>query len=340
MRLPAQLLAAAFSMAAGLACADTTYQVSQKYALEGDGGWDLLTADSANHRLYLSHADHVLVVDTASGKAIGTVPVTPGVHGIALDLVSGHGFISCGKSNSVKAFDLKTLQVLSTIPAGNNPDVIMMEPVTGHVLAFNGHGNSITVINPANNQVLDTITLPGKPELGRADGKGHVYINLEDRSEIAVLDAHTNKVTAQWSLAPCESPSGLAIDEAHRRLFSVCDNKLMVVTNADSGKVVTTVPIGNGPDGAEFDPFSGLVFSPNGADGTLTVVKESDPDHYRVIQTLSTQKGARTIALDPATHTLYTPTALFGERQADSDPHKRPPILPGTFTVLAITPPQ
>jgi YVTN family beta-propeller protein len=339
MRVLTLLMLAGLSLGSTLAMADNSYHINRKLSLEGDGGWDLLSTDSSAHRLYLSHADHVLVVDTVSGKAVGTIGDTPGVHGIALDTVHGMGYISCGKADAVKVFDLKTLKPLATIPVGANPDVIMLEPKTGHVLTFNGHASSISVIDTGSNKVVDTIALPGKPELGHADDQGHVYINLEDRSAMAVLDVQSGKVTT-WPLAPCDSPSGLAMDVAHRRLFSVCDNQLMTVSNADTGKVITTLPIGHGPDGAEFDPATQLVFSPNGADGTLTVVKEIDADHYQVVQTLPTQRGARTVALDPDTHLLYLPTAQFGERPAGSDPHKRPPVLPGTFTVLEISPGQ
>ena len=308
-----------------------------RFALGGAGGWDYPSVDDGNHRLYLSRGDHVMVVDTSSGKAVGEVPNTSGVHGIALAPELHTGFVSDGKADTVTAFDLATLKPLGDIKVtGSNPDSILFDPATVQVITFNGRSGNATVIDVATRSVVGTIALDGKPEFARADGKGLVFVNIEDKGELSKIDAKTMKVLATWPLPGCEEPSGLAIDSAHRRLFSVCDNGTMVVTDADTGKHVADVPIGVGPDGVAFDPARGLVFSPNGRDGTLTVVHQEDPDHYHVLATLPTQKSARTIALDESTHRIYLPAAEFDELPANSPPHTRPPMKPDSFVVLAV----
>jgi YVTN family beta-propeller protein len=315
------------------------YAVTGKFQLGGVGGWDDLNVDAEHHLLYLSRADRVWVVDTASGARVAEILDTPGVHGIALAPELGRGFISCGKANLVKVFDLKTNQVIDSIPTGQGPDAILYDAGTQRVFVFNGHGKSASVIDAKTNAVIGTIALGGKPEFARADGLGHVYVNIEDTSELLALDAQALKILSRWPLAPCQEPSGLAFDVAHRRLFPVCSNRLMQVVNADSGKIVSTLPIGEGVDGAAFDPGSGRVFSSNG-DGTLTVVDEKDPDHYSVAQTLPTQAGARTVTLDAVTHRLYLPTALRGPVPAatTAEPRLRAPIVPDTFVVLVVEP--
>ncbi|MGH8456688.1 MAG: YncE family protein, partial [Stenotrophobium sp.] len=302
------MLMASPAYAAG---APAPYQVAARFQLGGDGGWDYLTADPAQHLLYLSRASRVWVVNAQTGVLKAEIPDTPGVHGIALAPELSRGYISCGKANLVKVFDLKTNAVTASIPVGQEPDAILYDAATQRVFAFDGHGKTATVIDAKTNAVVGTIAMGGKPEFARADGQGHVYVNIEDRSELLAIDARTLKPIARWPLAPCTEPSGLAIDAAHRRLFPVCHNRTMLAVNADSGKIVAVMPIGSGVDGADFDPAGGMLYSANG-EGTLTIVHESDPDHYSLVQTLQTQAGARTVVVDTATHRIYMPTAQRG----------------------------
>jgi YVTN family beta-propeller protein len=259
------------------------------------------------------------------------------VHGIALAPAMHRGWISNGKSNTVTVFDTGTLKTTATVKAsGENPDAILYDPASQRVFTFNGHSGNATAIDANSGKVLATIALPGKPEFAVTDGTGHVYVNIEDKSELVDLDPKTGKLRATWSLAPGESPSGLALDNAHHRLFAVCDNQQMIVLDAQNGKRVASVPIGNGPDAAAFDPARGLAFSSNGESGTLTVVHEDDPDHYRVVASVPTQTTARTMALDPKTGNVYLSAARFGAHNEQGGPHKRPPILPNSFTVLVV----
>jgi YVTN family beta-propeller protein len=316
------------------------YRVAARLVPGGDGGWDYLTVDAPGHRLFVSRWSRVQVVDLASGRLAGEIPDTEGVHGIALAPELGVGFTSNGRAGSVTVFDLKTLATVATIKlAARNPDAILYEPVTKRVFTFNGGSHDATAIDAATRTVLGTIPLGGKPEFAVADGTGAIFDNLEDTSAIVKLDARTLKVVARWPIAPGEEPSGLAIDTEHRRLFSVCHNKLMVVLDADSGRVITTLPIGAGVDGAAFDAARGVALSSNGA-GTLTVVREVSPQKFSVVADVPTQRGARTIALDPTTRRLYLPTAEFGPRPTPSpaNPYGRPPIVPGSFVVLVLDP--
>lgn len=313
------------------------YQVLERWTLDGDTGWDFPTADPDHHLLYLSRADHVQVVDTNSGKSVGEIADTPGVHGVALAPELGRGFISAGRADAVKVFDLKTRAVLATVPTAAGPDAILYDAASQRVFAFNGHGHSATVIAAKTNAVLATIALGGKPEFARADGHGTIFVNIEDTAELVVLDSKAAVVKARWTLPKCEEPSGLAFDAIHHRLFSACANQTLVVLDADSGQSVASVPIGKGVDGDEFDPASQNIYSANG-EGTLTVIHEEAADHYVVQQTLATQKGARTIALDTGTHRLYLPTAKFGPAPelTASNPRPRPPVVAGSFTVLVV----
>lgn len=316
-----------------------TYKLEQKFSLPGDGGWDYITFDPQADRIFISRATHVVVVDANSGKVLGDIPNTQGVHGIALAPKHGKGFISCGKSNEVLVFDLKSLKELARVPAGQGPDAIIYDSATDRVFAMNGHGGSATAINAKDNTVAGTIDLGGKPEFAAADGKGHVYVNLEDKSQLAALDSKNLKLLSTWPLTGCDEPSGLAMDMAHRRVFSGCDNKVMAITDADSGKVIKTVPIGEGVDANGFDPGTQLAFSSNG-EGNLTVVHEVSPDEFKVVQTLDTQRGARTMTLDPKTHKVYLVTASYGPKPAPSpdNPRGRPPILPNSFVLLVASP--
>jgi DNA-binding beta-propeller fold protein YncE len=314
------------------------YHVAKKIVLGGDGGWDYLTVDSNARRVYISRGTHVMVVDADSGAVVGDIPNTNGVHGIAIAADFDKGFVTDGRDATVTIFDLKTLKVLGTAPTGKNPDAIIYDPASKRVFAFNGSSKDATAIDAKTGTVAGTIPLGGTPEFAVADEKGHVFVNIEDKSEIVQFDSNKLAVENHWSIAPGEEPSGLAIDRKHRRLFSVCSNKLMVVVNSDDGEVVTTLPIGTGTDAAGFDLETGLAFSSNG-DGTLTVVHEDSPDKYSVIENVTTLRRARTMALDTKTHQVYTVTAEFGTAPAPTaqQPRPRPPMVPGTFTLLILS---
>ncbi|MGH9502194.1 MAG: YncE family protein [Terriglobales bacterium] len=320
----------------GLAAA-SGYHVIKTFKLGGDGGWDYLTFDHASNRLYLSRSTHVIVIDASSGKPVGDIPDTPGVHGIALAPEFGRGFVSNGREGTVSVFDLKTLKVLSKVKAGENPDAILYDPASKRVFAFNGRSHDATAIDAAKSSVVGTIKLDGKPEFAVSDEKGEVFVNIEDKSELVALDPQKLEVKSRWPLAPCEEPSGLAIDRKHRRLFSGCGNKLMAVVDADSGKLVSSLPIGDGVDAARFDPETGLAFASCG-EGVLTVVHEDSADKFSVVENVPTERGARTMTLDPATHQIFMVTAKFGPPPAPTaeQPHPRPAILPDTFVVLVL----
>ncbi len=315
------------------------FRVARTIAVGGDGGWDYLAVDAAAHRLYVSHATLVNVVDTRTGALVGTIPDTQGVHGIAVAPELGRGFVSNGRANTVTVFDLKALAVLATVKVtGENPDAICYDAPSRRVFTFNGRTANATAIDAATNQVVGTMVLPGKPEFAVSDGKGRMFVNIEDKSLIVAFDPRKLTIAGQWPIAPVEEPSGLALDREHRRLFAVGENNLMAVLDADSGKLVATAAIGNGPDGVAFDPGLGLAFSANGRDGTVTVVREESPAKFTVAATVPTRLGARTIALDEATHALYLPTAAFGPAPPPTAerPHPRPAIVPGSFVVLVV----
>lgn len=330
-------LSLAGSHLARAARSETSYTVLKTVKLGGDGSWDCLTVDSQARRLYISRGTHVMVVNADTGEVVGDIPGTNGVHGIALVPALGKGFTSNGRDNTVSVFDLKTLKVSKQIPVGKNPDIIIYDPKSELIFSGNGGSRDITAIDPRSETVKGTIPLDGKPEFAVAD-EGHVYVNLEDKSVIARIDSRKLAVDARWSLAPCEEPTGLAIDEKHHRLFAACANKEMAVVNTADGRVVANVPAGAGADGAEFDSSGQMAFSPNGADGTLTIIHEDTPDKFSVVQTLSTQRGARTMTLDPKTHKVFLITAEFGPPPAPTAerPHPRPSIVPGSFTLLIV----
>jgi hypothetical protein len=311
--------------------------VIDKIHLGGEGGWDYLTVDSAARRLYVSHGTHVMVVDIDAGKLAGDIPDTPGVHGIALAPKLNRGFISSGRANTATIFDLKTLQALGKVITGTNPDAIQYDPFSKRVLTFNGRSHDATVFDAATGEVAGTIALGGKPEFATTDGQGKVYVNIEDTGEVAEIDSQKLTVVKRTSIKPCEEPSGMGLDAAHHRVFSVCGNKIMTVLDAEAGKVIATVPIGGGTDGAGFDAGTGLAFSSNG-EGTLTVVRESSPGKFEVAETVTTQRGARTMALDPKTHNIYLPTAEFGPAPAPTPdvPRPRPTPIKDSFTVLVV----
>lgn len=316
------------------------YHVVRRLKVGGDGFWDYLTADPSAHRLYVSRGTHVMVVDTDRNQVIGDIPNTSGVHGIALAPELGRGFTSNGRDSTVTIFDLKSLAEIGRVHVpGANPDAILYEPVTKRVFTFNGRSGDASAIDAATGQVVGSIPLGGKPEFSAYDGKGSVFVNIEDKSELVRFDASTLKETGRFPLAPCEEPSGLAIDRATRRLFSVCGNKTMVVVNGDDGKLVATLPIGAGVDGVAFDDGRKLAFASAGRDSTITVVREEAPDRFSVLETVPTMPGARTIAADDRTHKVYTVSAEFEQaptQQAAGAPRRRPAMVPGSFTILVL----
>jgi DNA-binding beta-propeller fold protein YncE len=319
-------LAALIALTTLAAAAD--YKVVKTWKLGGDGGWDYLTADSG-HRLFITRATRVMVIDTDTGKQVGEIPDTTGVHGVALDYEIGRGFTSNGREDTVTVFDLKSLTVERKIKVGKGPDAILYDPYSKRVFTFDGRGKTATAVDATKGEVVGNIVLGGKPEFAATDEKGTVFVNIEDTSEIAALDPQKLTVQSRWKLEGCAEPTGLAIDRKHRRLFAGCSgNKKMVVVDADSGKVVGSLPIGEGCDAAAFDSDRGLVFASAG-DGTITVIREEEGDKYSVVQTVTTQKSARTMALDAKTHQLFTVAANVGPR-----PERK--MEPGSFVVLAV----
>jgi hypothetical protein len=330
--------AGSFSRAAAPAPGPSGYHVIKSIPIPGEGGWDYVTVDSDARRIYVSHATQVVVLDADSFAIVGTIPDTQGVHGIAIASDLGRGFTSNGRSNDVTIFDLKTLKSIGTVKTDVNPDAILYEPVTKRVFTFNGGsrtaggGKNATAINAADGTVLGTIDLRGKPEFAAADGKGSVYANNEDSSELHHIDAAGLKELHHWPLAPCKSPSGLAMDVKNRRLFSVCDEKVMAVVNADTGKVVATPAICDGPDATAFEPSTGTVFASCG-DGNLTVIHQDSPDKYTVVEIVPTKKSARTLGLDLKTHNIVLPAADF---DPPAPGERRGKMKPGSFVLLVV----
>lgn len=315
------------------------WKVEQRYALGGGGGWDYLALDQSAQHLYVSRSDRVLVLDARDGKHAGEIDGLSGVHGIALADDLHKGFISNGHANTVTVFDPATLKVVQTVEVGaKDPDAILYDPFSQRVFTFNGDSNDASVIDAKTGKLLGHVALPGRPEFAVSDGHGHVFDNIESRNELVEIDPLAMKVTAVWPLKDCESPSGLAIDVAHQRLFSVCQNRVMAVTDAGNGKAVASVPIGEGPDAARFDPQRQLVFSSNGRSGTLTVVREAAPDRYQVLANVPTQQSARTMALDDASGKVFLSAAEFGARPKPTaaNPHPRPAVKAGSFTILVV----
>jgi hypothetical protein len=323
---------AAFSGTAAPLPPSSGYHVIKTIPVGGEGGWDYIYVDSDARRVYVSRGTHVVVLDADTYAVVGDIPDTQGVHGIAVASDLGRGFTSNGRADSVTIFDLKTLKPTGTVKTDGNPDAILYEPVTKRVFTFNGRGKNATAINAADGSVVGTIPLNGKPEFAAADGKGAIYVNNEDTSDLYHVDAKGLKELHHWPLAPCKSPSGLAMDVANRRLFSVCDGKVMAVVNADTGKVVATPAICEGPDAAGFDPSSGYAFASCG-DGNLTVIHEDSPDKFTVVENVPTKRSARTMGLDLKTHNIFLPAADFdppvpGERRGK--------MKPGSFVVVVV----
>jgi len=316
------------------------YKIVGKNHLEGDGGWDCLTVDDATGRLFVSHSTIVQVIDIKTGKLVGTIPNTIGVHGIALAHDLNKGFISNGKDASVSIFNLKTLELLTKVAVtGENPDAILYDHFSHLVFVFNGKTSNATVIDAKTDKVVATIALDGQPEFPASDGKGTIYINIEDKNLVDVISTKTLKVEKNWPITPGVEPSGIALDNKNHRLFIGCKNKIMVVADAQAGKVLATVPIGDHCDGVAFDPYLKRAYSSNG-DGTLTVVQEQTGDTFKLLENVITQKGARTLALDGKTHHLFLPTAEFGPTPAPTaeNPKPRPAIMANSFVILEVEP--
>ncbi len=314
------------------------YDQVRKIKIGGEGGWDFLEVDAANRKLYVSRGTRVIVVDLATEKVVGEIPDTPGVHGIAFVPDLNRGFTSNGGDSTVTVFDLKTMKTLGKVKANGRPDIICFEPVSRRVLTFNHGTNDISAVDPDAMTNVGTLAAEGVPELAVSDENGHVWVNLEDKSEILRFDARTLKTINKFSLAPGEEPTGLAFDPKKRRLFSTCNNKLLVIADADSGKVVQTLPIGPGPDGCVRDVATGLIFASSGGDGTVAVVRETSSGEYEVAKTIPTQVSAKTIALDPKTHRLYLSAATPAPPDANADkasPRRRR-YVPDSFVVLVV----
>lgn len=327
----------AFAAFVVLATSAAAADAVQRWNIGGTGGWDYLTADSATHRLYVPRSDRVTVIDTRDGQVIGTVPGTEGVHGVVLDRKAGKGYTSNGRGNDVTKFDIASLKVEGRYPvSGQGPDAIVFDESSNEIWTFNGKSRDATVL-AADGRIVATVPLAGKPEFAVSDARGTIFVNDEDHANLIAIDVAAHRVRATWKLDACEEPSGLALDAAHARLFSVCRNGHMAITDAKSGRHVATVPIGRGPDGAAFDAAPGNAYSSNGSDGTVTVVHERDPDHFEVAATIQTQKSARTIAIDAGDHRIFLAAARFDDKPAE--PGHRPPMVPDSFAILIVAPP-
>jgi DNA-binding beta-propeller fold protein YncE len=317
------------------------YHIIKKVVLGGNGGWDYLKLDGAARRLYIARATRVLVVDADTYEQAGEIPNTRGVHCIDMAPKLSRGFVSDGDASTVTVFDRRTLKVVDVVSTtGEGPDALVYDPASQRVFTFNGRSGNSTVISARTDKVVGTIELGGRPEFAVSDGRGMIYNNLEDKSEELAINTHTLQIESRWPLAPCQHPSGLAIDRQNRRLFVGCHNQMMAILNADTGEVITTVPIGPGVDANRYDPGTHLAFSANGGDGTLTVVREVTPDKFVVLQNVSTERGARTMAVDLKTHRVVTVTARFGPMPSPmpGQRFRRPSIVPGTFTLIVLAP--
>lgn len=332
MRFGAVFGLLALLIGAALAASGAGYHIVHTWKLGGEVGWDYVKVDSEARRLYIARSTRVMVVDADSGKLLSEIANTPGVHGIALVPEIGEGFTSNGREDAVSVFDMQSLKTVKKIKVGKHPDAIWYDAASKRVFTFNAGSQDATAIDAANTEVVGTIPLGGKPEFAQSDGRGTVFVNIEDKSQLFALDANKLSVKQRWPLPGCEEPTGLAIDQKNRRLFVGCSNKVMAIVNADNGKVVTKLPIGDGVDGTAFDQDSSLVFASCG-EGVLTVVHEDSADKFSVVENVQTQRGARTLALDPKTHQVYTVTAKFGSPAAE---HAGPAVLPDSFVVLVL----
>ena len=334
--LVAFLIVSAF-VYTGSAQSSSTYRVTHAYTLGGDGGWDYVVPDPPEHRVYIGRANRVMVVDADTGKLLGEVMGINGAHGTAIATGTGHGFATSGNDQAVVMFDLKTFKALGKIPAAEDADAIIYDRASNRVFTFNGDAHSSTVIDPVAGKLITNIPLGGKPEYGASAGDGKVYGNLTDTSEVVEIDAKTATVTRRWPMAPCKQNVSMAIDTAHHRLFSGCRSGVLAVSDYQAGKVITTVPIGMGVDGAGYDPGSGDVFATN-ADGTLTIIHQDSPDQYHVIQTLETPQGSRNMGLDQTTHRVYVVSGKFAPPPAGAAAggRGRGAVMPGSFTMMVL----
>ena len=340
MRFNILFVACALALRSAAGADGGPYQFLTEIPIGGEGGWDILTVDSTAHRLYVSHATKVIVVDLTKNAVVGEITDTPGVHGFIAVPEVQRGFSSNGKEAKISVVDLKTLKTITKLDSGENPDALVYEPKQGEVYVFNAKGQSATVVDAKTARVVSTIPLGGNPEFGAADSAaGRVYCNLEDKSEVAVIDTAKHEVVARWPLAPGEEPTGIALDAAHHRLFVVCHNKMMAMLDTVTGRVIGTVPIGAGVDGAAFDDATLLAFASCG-EGTTTIAKEETPENLTVVQTLTTERSARTMALDPTTHRIYLPSAQFQPASSPSPGASpgRPTIVPNTMKLLVYGP--
>ena len=334
MRRVAVLLA--FASAPALLAAQ--YRITRTFPTGGDGSWDYVVSDPPNHRIFIGRQNRVMIVDENDGKLLGEVTGINGAHGTAIAEKSGHGFATSGNDSSIVMFDLRTFKVLGRAHAAEDADAIIYDAASDRVFSFNGDAHSSTVVDPVTGKLVTNIPLGGKPEYGVSAGDGKVYANLTDVSEVVEIDAKKLTVARRWSTAPCKQPVAMAIDRAHHRLFSGCRSGLMAVSDITTGKVVATLPIGAGTDGAAFDPATGDAFASN-ADGTLTVIHQDGPDTYHVVQNVQTAQGGRNMGLDPVTHRVFVVSAKMGPAPAEStaaNPRRRPQVIPGSFVVMVI----
>jgi YVTN family beta-propeller protein len=314
----------------GVIAQKSGYYVADSFHIASAGGWDYITVNK--NRLYVSHGIQVNILDKNNGDSLGVIPNTTGVHGIAFDNELNKGYTSNGRLNSVTVFNISTNKILSEIPTGMNPDAIFYDDYSKKIITCNGRSNSLSIIDPITDKVVDTVALSGKPETAVSNGAGKVFVNIESKSEISEIDMKSLTVENTWPIAPGESPSGLSMDRRTNRLFAGCDNKMLVVLNADNGNVVSTPAIGDGCDGTAFDPQLNYIFSSNG-EGTLTIIKEISKDKFEVVENLVTKRGARTLTVDPLSNIVYLPTANFKPAQTGE---RRPPMVPGSFQVLVV----
>jgi DNA-binding beta-propeller fold protein YncE len=331
-------LVLALALAALPASLAAQYGIVHTFVLGGEGSWDYVVPDPPNHRLFIGRHDRVMVVDMSDGRLIGEVTGIRGAHGVAIAEADGHGFATSGNDSSIMMFDLTTFKVLGRTPAAEDADAIIYDPASSRVFSFNGDAHSSTVVDPRSAKLVATIALGGKPEYGASAGDGMVYANITDNSEVVEVDARTLAVTRRWSTAPCKQPVAMAIDRKNRRLFSGCRSGVMAVSDIAAGRVIATLPIGTGVDGAAFDPGTGDAFA-SCADGTLTVIHQDDPDSYHVLQIVQTAPGGRNMGLDPITHRVFVVSAKFGAAPAEStaaNPRRRPPMIPGSFMMMVV----
>ena len=334
----AAALLSLFALPAFGQSAKSGYHLSHKIAAGGEGGWDYLLADAEGRRLYVSRGTHVMVFDMDRDSLVADIPGTLGVHGVALARALNRGFTSNGRDSSVTAFDLRSLQPTQTIRiSGRNPDAIVYDAASNRVFTFNGASSNASVIDAGTLKQVGSIELGGKPESGQPDGKGMLYVNIEDKGEVVAIDTKSMTAKARYSIAPCEDPTGMARDARRGRLIIGCGNNLMTIVDEKSGKVIATIPVGAGVDASGFDPETQLAFTSNG-EGTLSIIRENDDGTFTLVETVPTQRGARTMALDTKTHRIYLSTAEFGTPPAPTAdrPRPRPPVIPGSFTVLVM----